>query len=327
MIKELLVSGALLLPMGIVLANDSMAEIAVGGLVFTKTTDVEMRSEELAISEESVDVLYHFYNNGTKPVTSLVAFPMPDIEYSNSQSAVPTHDPENLFGFVTTVNGKPVTARIEQKAMVGNVDYTKLLRDLHIPLAPQLKVTDDTLKRLHPKQIKLLLKAGLVCDMGSNSDHDYAPSWTLKSAYYWEQTFLPKVETIIHHHYKPAVGGSVEASSSIGDGNADPEYDKYGIDSNFVEAFKKGKLSSHAKANGYSRPWSENRIGYILKTGANWAKPIHTFHLVIDKGAPENLLSFRGEKVKKISSTKFEMITTNFTPTRDIEILILKPVK
>jgi len=329
--KALIAFGVLLVTMGIMRANDSMAEIAVGGLVFTKTADVAMRSEELKISEKSVDVLYHFYNNSTNPITSLVAFPMPDIGpdlvVETAGVTVPTQDQENLFGFVTTVNGKKVQARIEQKAIARNVDQSDLLRGMHIPLAQHLQLTKDAIYKLTPEQIKILLTSGLLEDHGSDANHDYYPIWTLKSAYFWEQTFPPQSETVIHHHYKPAVGVSVQASPTIGDGSAGHDYDKYGIDSDFVKAFKKRKTSDPASTNGFSSPWSEYRIGYILKTGANWAKPIGTFRLVVDKGEAENLLSFKGENVKKISPVEFEMIKTNFTPTQDIDILILKPLK
>ena len=47
------VLGVLLLATGPVYANDSTAELATGGLVFTKTADIEMRSEDLSISEKS----------------------------------------------------------------------------------------------------------------------------------------------------------------------------------------------------------------------------------------------------------------------------------
>ena len=52
----------------------------------------------------------------------------------------------------------------------------------------------------------------------------------------------------------------------------------------------------------------EQRIGYILTTGGNWRSPIGDFRLVVDKGAPANLVSFCGEGVRKISPTRFEMV-------------------
>ena len=66
------------------------------------------------------------------------------------------------------------------------------------------------------------------------------------------------------------------------------------------------------------------RIEYILRTGANWAGPIGDFRLVVDKGEADSLVSFCGEGVKRISPTRFEMRKTDFTPERDLSILILK---
>ena len=69
----------------------------------------------------------------------------------------------------------------------------------------------------------------------------------MKSAYYWEQTFPPQKETVIHHHYIPAIGASVGSSLSLGDGKADHSYDKYGIDSSFMAALNKAKPFRDAK--------------------------------------------------------------------------------
>jgi len=46
---------------------------------------------------------------------------------------------------------------------------------------------------------------------------------------------------------------------------------------------------------------------------------------VVDKGAPANLVSFCADGVKKISPTQFEVRHTNFTPTRNVSIVILQP--
>jgi len=62
------------------LANDTSAELSTGGLIFVRNDDVEMPSEDLAISAREVSVRYRFLNRSDKDVTVLVAFPMPDIQ-------------------------------------------------------------------------------------------------------------------------------------------------------------------------------------------------------------------------------------------------------
>ena len=72
-------------------------------------------------------------------------------------------------------------------------------------------------------------------------------------------------------------------------------------------------------------PTPEQRLGYILSTGANWRSPITDFRMVIDKGAAANLVSFCGEGVRKVSPTRFEIRRKNWRPDKDLEILIVRP--
>src|SRR4051812_34208822 len=80
------------------LANDSTAELATGGLIFTKNDALQMRSEELFISTKEIRVRYVFFNTSGKDVTTLVAFPMPEIDLSNEDGdiAIPSSDPQNI---------------------------------------------------------------------------------------------------------------------------------------------------------------------------------------------------------------------------------------
>ena len=60
------------------LANDSSAELAIGGLTFTKNEDISIESEELTIALDKIVVRYRFLNRSAKPITLTVAFPLPD---------------------------------------------------------------------------------------------------------------------------------------------------------------------------------------------------------------------------------------------------------
>src|SRR4051794_24747375 len=128
-------------------ANDSTAELATGGLVFVHNDNVEMRSEDLMISTKEIQVRYRFFNKSDKPVTVLVAFPMPEVTVDGPDDniSLPTDDPVNLLAFATTVNSRPVTTKVEQRAFAVGLDHTQLLRDLRIPLAPHLKATSEAL--------------------------------------------------------------------------------------------------------------------------------------------------------------------------------------
>jgi len=312
-------------------ANDSTAELATGGLVFVRNENVEMRSEDLTISAKEVQVRYRFFNKSDKAVTVLVAFPMPEIEVDGPDAniALPTDDPVNLLAFATTVNGRPVTTKVEQRAHALGLDRTQMLRDLAIPLAPHLKATNEALDKLPRAKWDELIRFGLAeieqYDAGKGMQDHLAPRWSLQTTFYWEQTFPAKAETVVEHRYKPSVGTTVQ--TGLGSPGAAQEdwyedyVEKYCLDKEFLAAVERARREAKSQ---FGAPYSEQRIEYILTTGANWAGPIKEFRLVVDKGDAESLVSFCGDDVKKISPTRFEMKMTDFTPEDDLAVLILK---
>ena len=153
------------------------------------------------------------------------------------------------------------------------------------------------------------------------------PNWTLKSVYTWTATFPAGKPVTVEHHYKPSVGGTVTVTFL---GEEDYQKDqansyrtKYCTDDGFIKAvakaFKPGTdgVPSHV----------ENWISYVLSTGANWQGPIKDFTLIVDKGDPNAFVSFCGEGVTKTGPTTFEMKATDFYPDKDLDILLVVPVK
>jgi hypothetical protein len=69
----------------------------------------------------------------------------------------------------------------------------------------------------------------------------------------------------------------------------------------------------------------EKRIDYVLSSGGNWKAPIGDFHLTVDKGRPEALVSVCMDGLVKTGPTRFEVRKVNFRPERDLSILILAP--
>jgi len=309
-------------------ANDTTAELATGGLVFVQNPNVAMQSEDLFVSVPQIRVAYRFFNTGVAEVTNLVAFPMPDITFDSPDTniAIPTQDAQNFLGFFTTANAKPVATQVEQRAYAKGVDRTALLQQLGIPLAPQLSATDNALDALPRDKWQQLVDLGLAYideyhDTGTGMKQHLEPRWTLKTTFFWQQTFPAHQQTLIEHQYTPSVGSSVE--SLIGNpGFPEPAgyKQKYCTDPDFIAAA--AQAWERARRANVTAP-AEQRIDYILKTGANWAGPIADFTLTVDKGRPDNLISFCGNGVKKISPTRFQVHYTNFTPTGDLAVVIL----
>ena len=65
-------------------------------------------------------------------------------------------------------------------------------------------------------------------------------------------------------------------------------------------------------------------LHYVLTTGSNWLGTIGVFHLTVDKGKPGNLVSLCIDGIKKTGATTFESVKKDFTPERDLKILILE---
>jgi hypothetical protein len=313
------------------LANDSTAELTTGGLIFVRSSDIEMRSEDLHISTKEIRVRYSFFNKATRDVTVLVAFPLPDVKVDGPDDniSVPTDDPVNLLAFNTTVNGKPTETKVEQRALAVGLDRTQLLRSLGIPLAPHLARTNDALDRLPPDKWEEFLRTGLAeieeYDAGAGMQKHLAARWTLQTTYYWEQTFPAMAETLIEHQYTPSVGASVQTALGAPNVASEPWYneykDKYCFTADFLAEIERARNASGSK---FGAPYSEERVDYTLKTGANWSGPIKDFRLVVDKGEADSLLSFCGEDVRKIGDSQFEMRKVDYVPDGNLAVLILK---
>lgn len=318
-------------PAGPALANDSTAELAAGGLVYVTTEAIAMTSEDLFISMDEVRVRYTFENKSNRDVTTLVAFPMPDIKGSlDFMEAVPVDDPVNFLGFRTTVDGKPVEAKVQQRVSALGIDQTEFLTGLGIPLAPQLDATRAALDKLPQDQWQGLIDRGIAIpdefDAGKGWEKHLAPNWLLSTAYYWEQVFPAGKTLIVEHRYRPSVGmtaGTSVTQPEFGTSDWDKQYkNRFCIEDSFIKGARKA-----AAGRAEDDYLMEFRIEYILKTAANWAGAIDRFHVTIDKGKPGNLVSFCGTGVKKTGPTTFEMSAENFYPERDLDILILAGAK
>ncbi|WP_439477501.1 DUF4424 family protein [Brevundimonas sp.] len=302
-------------------ANDSVASMGAGGLVLQRTDGIEMRSEDLYVSAAEIRVRYRFYNRTDRNISTIVAFPMPDLR-GGIESDVAIEDPLRM-PFTTTVNGRRAATNVEQKAVLNGVDHSDLMRGLGVPFTPRGDATMQALAALPRPQIDMLIEMGLIEDR-SWMDRgvrvlELAPLWTLKTTHYWTQVFPAGRELDVRHQYTPAIGGS--SGSVFGDpAMADSEYanqeaTQYCTD----DAFRAGARRMRARGLHLSETW----VDYILTTGANWAEPIGEFRLVVDKGSSRNLVSFCGEGVRKIGPTRFEIRRRNYTPRQDLSVLIL----
>jgi hypothetical protein len=302
------------------LANDSTAALGAGGLQLVRNVEIELLSEDLYVSTMEVRVTYHFRNTTDKPVTYYVAFPLPAVDSTTPEEAnfvLPDPDSDNFVDFHVSVDGIEVTPSIYQAALALDVDRSDVLKAHGLPLNPGSEGLYQKLEKMPAAERDELNQLGLVLV----DEYNVQAAWKLNTTFYWEQTFPPGEEIVVEHSYKPVVGFGFFGKESLDI----PEYKtKYCFDDAFANAAR-ARLA--AIADDPTPYYDEQRISYILTTANNWASPIKSFHLVVDKGDPAALVSFCGTGVKKISPTEFEVDATDFSPEQELEILIAKPHK
>jgi hypothetical protein len=305
-------------------ANDGIAEREAGGLVFRTTNQIDMVSEDLFVSRERIRVRYLFRNRTPRAVRLTVAFPLPDHDLREDfygDTAYPTD-------FHTRVDGRPIRMRVEYRATWRGVDHTALLNRLRVPImytsGGSLERIDRALSALPRAEQDRLVALGLAEPFDDpTAGHSITPMWTVKETWYWDQVFPAGRNLVVEHDYRPGAGGT----HTTGLGSPTIRESDYGraaiarycIDADFLAAAQR---IVRRDGDAY---FGEQNISYILTTGAGWRSPIGTFRLVVDKERPQNLVSFCGENVRRISPTRFEMVRRNWRPTRDLHVLILQP--
>ena len=302
------------------LANDSTAELKTGGLVLLKSSKIEMQSEDLFISSKEIRIKYVFLNDSPTDIKTIVAFPMPKIKQSGwgEDFEIPNVNSDNFLDFSTSVNGRPISARAELRAYQGDHEVTSILKAAGVPLTSNPRKMQNILENMHESTKRELIRDNLV-------DASKGPRWSLAITYYFNIVFPAGKETTIEHKYRPSVGSS--NVTSLGDPNLisqtriKEEISKYCIDDATLKVISGAKKPPYMD---YGSPFTEERISYILHTGANWAGPIGKFHLAIDKGSPDNIINLC-YGVTKSAPTLVEFSKTDFTPNNDIDILIFKP--
>jgi Domain of unknown function (DUF4424) len=305
-------------------ANDSEAAVHVGGIELVANKAISMDSEDLYISEQEVRVRYRYTNRSAKDQELTISFPLPPIRAADEEKYGYTALPDyGQLNFATTVNGKPVKFQIVKRAELNGKDVTQRLAQLGWPLDWITGSGEEPgfVKKLTPAQLRAGVSEGLL----RREDHGmHFPTWDVATHVTRKQMFPAGKTVEVTHRYAPMIGGSVAGSLYPAVRKDYPGTIKqYCIDQSFLAAFDK-RVAIQLKNPDAPMAYSETWIGYVLSSGRNWRGPIKDFRLVVDKGKPENMVSFCMSGVKKISPTQFEVRRTNFEPKGDLEILIVK---
>ncbi|MBZ8132150.1 DUF4424 family protein [Afifella sp. IM 167] len=301
-------------------ANDSTASLDTGELVLVPNADIELLEEDLFISPERIRVRYLFRNTSAEPITTVVAFPLPPVDLGEDVGyAIYPKDPINFVDFRLWVDGEPKPFQTDARAMVGGRNVTDVLEASNIPLTTfiedmqsfdQLRVRPDLMP---PGVMEKLEAEGIARD----EDGYFSPQWTTYVSFYWTQTFPPGQTVEIAHAYVPAPTVTFFTGYDIDERTF---HDDVCIDEAFERAARK-KLRATADDTLEAR-----LLTYILTTANNWRGSIGRFHLTIDKGSTDTLVSLCRDGIRKTGPTTFEWTADNFSPDKELKMLFVKPL-
>lgn len=311
-------------------ANDSMSELAAGGIQLVKTDAIAMSREDLYLSEGSVRVRYEMLNKTDRPITTLVAFPMPEVPHRTPAGFatkaggynIPFDAPNdpNFMDFKVTVNGRAIDPRAEIKAMLGGKDIAKDLMAIggaKLALQPGEFMQDETPIDDGVKNKLMALGAFQAID-----ELIYRLPWTSFVTFYWEQTFEPGL-TLVEHSYRPIIGRNLiyVARGRLQGGGVKDLKSAFCVDSKTDKA-----LMALARKQADGGPLFGSTLAYIVKTGGNWrGGRIGEFSLTIQGEEKTDITSLcTGLPLVKTGKNRFEARVKNYAPKDNLKILFVR---
>jgi Domain of unknown function (DUF4424) len=307
------------------LADDSTAMLGAGGVMLTQNADIRMATEDLYLSPKAVKVRYTFTNDSGKDVDTVVAFPLPDVDnYELSESPIGTTSGStpNFVGFRLTVDGKPVAATPDERAMLNGKDVTAQVRAASLPLNIVIGGGYDKLQKLPRPVHDSLIKAGLID--GAGGDDPVHAKWTTQTKFWWKMHFPAGKTVTVDHAYQPVTGQSFFGPNVFTDKEQNAYYARFCIDASTRSAIDT-RLAALKKKTGGEAMLNQYTTDFVIKTANNWKGPIGKFHLTVDKLKPDSILSLCwGPDLKKTGPTTFEATRMGFAPKQDIQILVLE---
>lgn len=303
----------LLLLAGAAHANDSTGTVSTSGIKYLKNPHINMQSEDLYISENQIRVHYRFKNTSSQDIIETVLFPLPivpafiDYDFADTEGLVDS--------FRIYADGKPVRPQTHVRAYFerSNGSLVDVTADLKKCGLSDQELMHPWTKKQDGEKIGSKIGACRSAKVQSMlpKQTDELPDWSAQIVYSWKQTFKANAVTEIKHQYTPLVGGSFLPSLKAKDSKA--FIDEYCMDENFLKNFK--TVEEGSKLYHY--------LGYVLTTGANWAKPIGKFTLTIDR-EPNTVISLCWDKsLRKVGPNRFQAVKENFLPKKDLDIIFV----
>jgi len=304
-------------------ANDSTASLDTGELVLIPNADIRLEEEELFISPDEIRVRYVFYNTSSETITTPVAFPLPPVDYSYeaNYSADPA-DAVNFVDFRLWVDGRNTPFQIDARAITRDGrDVTSLLAKYGIPITTftsdeagfsGLRNHLETLPRAAMAELR---SVGAI--HGPDWGEGFYEAWIANVAFYWMQSFPSHTRVVIEHRYRPVPTYTFYGNYDL---EAQHLFDEACIDADFEFGARRRMADQPYEMLGATI------LKYILVTANNWRGSIGRFHLTIDKGSTDAIVSLCRDGIRKTGPTIFEWEGRDFQPNQDLTLLFLAPL-
>ena len=319
MMKTYLALSTLLFPI-MAYANDGTGFVATGGVQYLKNPHIAMQTEDLYISRQQIRVHYQFKNLSQQDITETVLFPLPrvddyreEVNFANTQQLINS--------FKIWVNGKAVKPKVHLRAFLYPVSKEGDQIDKPVDVTEALQrcgVSDTDFMNIWQQKDNMDSVRQKIVQCKAPKLRQVNPRlsltnlfWATQIVYSWQQTFKAGEITEVKHQYTPLVG-----FTSFFDINKNSEDDRtYCVDDGFRTKMQRSPQKD--TLNYFA-------LGYILTTGANWAKPIGKFTLTIDRKPDEFLFLCWDESLRKIGPNRFQAVKYNFLPKRDLDIAFVQ---
>lgn len=295
-------------------ANDGIAGVSAGGIVFRKTDAITMKKEVLNVSHDLISVDYEFLNASPNAVEETIVFPLPAYSAASKMNDTYYGQPDR---FLIRVDGKDVGFTTRLIALIDERDVTADLKSAGLS---ELQIAHNEHFQLQIKvpplsaaQHAKLRKLGLI---GALDDGEQGPLWRIQVNYIWKQTFPVNKVVRVHHEYQPFY------SAGPGESYMDKkEFAKtYCSDKTFFDAYEKVVTRKGI------RYVDVGKVSYILKTGNTWKDGIEDFTLNVIKRHPGELISlcFPGT-FTKVDAKRYQVHLLHFRPADNLEVYFGDP--
>jgi len=316
-------------------AADSIQELRIGGLSFANAAGLVLDSQEVWISLDWISVKYRLSNSTPAAVAAQLVFPLPDIDVGeqDSQLSIPAEPPDSVVVPKTLADGATLAWTTVQRAYQDGRDITDLLRKASLPLlavGETVNRLQDAVAALPAESRRQMIGEKVIQEAGTDQLGGplYAPNWIVRTSMFAPLRVTPGATVVLEHSYKPSVGRSqdtvlrkaLRTSRSL-EPIARDRIRAFCVENDLLRGIDKIARDEEANVAGLQ----EWRISFGLKTATGLNGPARDFHLVIDKGRPDRLVSLCVRNVQRFkdSQTAFETRRSDFRPDQDVNVLLI----